>query len=135
MKRLLAAALVTGIVLVGYTQAGGSKLKIGDAAPAFSKLPGVDGKDHSLGDYKKDVLVIAITCNHCPVAVRWGSLSRAIRFLRRSAMRSIASRLAAISMSRSITAVASGRPAPRNGAVGAVLVITPRRRTQAIGTS
>jgi len=71
MKRLLAAALVTGIVLVGYTQAGGSKLKIGDAAPAFSKLPGVDGKDHSLGDYKKDVLVIAITCNHCPVAVAY----------------------------------------------------------------
>ena len=49
--------------------------------------------------------------------------------------RSIFSRRAAISMSRSITAVASGRPAPRNGAVGTVLVIAARRRTQAIGTS
>ncbi len=34
-----------------------------------------------------------------------------------------------------MTEVASGRPAPRNGAVGTVLVITPRKRTHAIGTS
>ncbi len=35
-------------------------------------LRGVDGKSHSLADYKnKDVLVVAITCNHCPVAVAY----------------------------------------------------------------
>ena len=38
------------------------------------------------------------------------------------------SRSAARSISRSSTSVASGRPAPRNGAVGTVLVITERQR-------
>lgn len=56
------------------TQAGGGKfnkkVKIGDPAPAFS-LPGVDGKMHSLGEYKADALVVVITCNHCPVAVAY----------------------------------------------------------------
>ena len=43
-------------------------LKTGDEAPDFT-LPGVDGKDHSLGDYaQKRVLVIIFTCNHCPYA-------------------------------------------------------------------
>lgn len=45
------------------------KLSIGDAAPAWKNLPGVDGKNHSLGDLKdKDVVVVVITCNQCPVA-------------------------------------------------------------------
>jgi peroxiredoxin len=71
MIRCAAAALVmVGIALAGV-QAGASKLKVGDPAPAFTNLPGVDGKKHSLSDYKKDVLVIAITCNHCPVAVAY----------------------------------------------------------------
>src|SRR5205823_3077680 len=49
-----------------------AKLKIGDPAPNFTDLPGVDGKSHSLAEYKdKDVLVLAITCNHCPVAVAY----------------------------------------------------------------
>ena len=42
------------------------KLKIGDKAPDFS-LPGVDGKTHSLNDFKgKKVLVVVFMCNHCP---------------------------------------------------------------------
>jgi peroxiredoxin len=65
-----AASLLVGALAVGLAQAGGEKMfKIGAPAPTFTALPGVDGKDHSLSDYKnKDVLVIAITCNHCPVA-------------------------------------------------------------------
>lgn len=48
------------------------KLSIGDQAPAFTGLDGVDGKSHSLSDYKdKDVVVVIITCNHCPVAVAY----------------------------------------------------------------
>ncbi|WPR74530.1 redoxin domain-containing protein [Algoriphagus sp. NG3] len=44
------------------------KLAIGDEAPPF-KLPGIDGKFHSLEDYADaDVLVINFTCNHCPTA-------------------------------------------------------------------
>src|SRR5438876_933592 len=40
-------------------------------APTFSGLPGTDDKDHSLADYKKDVVVIVVTCNHCPVATAY----------------------------------------------------------------
>jgi peroxiredoxin len=73
MIRYAAAILVAGIAVVGLAQAGGAaKLKLGDPAPNFTDLPGTDGKNHSLSDYKnKDVLVIAITCNHCPVAVAY----------------------------------------------------------------
>lgn len=43
-------------------------LAIGAAAPDF-QLPGVDGKTHSLNDYRAaKVLVIVFTCNHCPTA-------------------------------------------------------------------
>lgn len=51
------------------TQPDGFKtLAIGDSAPDF-KLPGVDGKDHSLSDFKDaKVLFVVFTCNHCPTA-------------------------------------------------------------------
>jgi peroxiredoxin len=72
MTRFIAAALVAGLALVGACQAGGqAKLKVGDAVPTFSDLPGIDGKNHSLSEYKSDVLVVCITCNHCPVAVAY----------------------------------------------------------------
>ncbi|MBL8798439.1 MAG: thioredoxin family protein [Planctomycetia bacterium] len=72
MFRCLSAVLVAGVVaVVGSAGEFNKVVKIGDAAPAFSGLPGVDDKNHSLGDYKKDVVVIAVTCNHCPVAVAY----------------------------------------------------------------
>jgi peroxiredoxin len=44
-------------------------LGIGDAAPAWKDLPGVDGKMHSLADLKdKPVIVVMFTCNSCPVS-------------------------------------------------------------------
>jgi peroxiredoxin len=43
-------------------------LTIGQPAPDFC-LPGVDGQEHSLGDFSAArVLVIVFTCNHCPTA-------------------------------------------------------------------
>lgn len=43
-------------------------LAIGSPAPDFS-LPGIDGKTHTLADYKSaQVLVIVFTCDHCPTA-------------------------------------------------------------------
>ena len=43
-------------------------LAIGASAPAFN-LPGVDGKNHTLDEYKDArILVILFTCNHCPTA-------------------------------------------------------------------
>ena len=42
------------------------KLEIGVHAPDF-RLPGVDGKEYSLGSFKdKSVLAVIFTCNHCP---------------------------------------------------------------------
>ena len=45
-------------------------LNIGDKAPEWKDLPGVDGKKLSLSDLKqKDVVVLAFLCNSCPYAV------------------------------------------------------------------
>jgi peroxiredoxin len=42
-------------------------MRKGTKAPAFNKLPGVDGKSYSLSDFAdKKVLVIFFSCNHCP---------------------------------------------------------------------
>ena len=41
-------------------------LEIGEPAPEF-RLPGVDGKDYSLGDFADaKLLVVVFSCNHCP---------------------------------------------------------------------
>lgn len=43
-------------------------LEIGQSAPDFT-LPGIDGQDHSLGDFADaKLLVVMFTCNHCPDA-------------------------------------------------------------------
>src|SRR5207248_120731 len=65
-----AVAAIAALTLVASAEA--AKLKIGDPAPKFSGLESADGKSVSFEDYKnKDVLVVCITCNHCPVAVAY----------------------------------------------------------------
>ena len=45
-------------------------LKVGEKAPDFSGLEGVDGKKYSLNDFRdKDILVVVFTCNSCGYAV------------------------------------------------------------------
>jgi peroxiredoxin len=42
------------------------ELKLGEEAPDFN-LPGVDGKNYSLSDFKdKKAVVVIFSCNHCP---------------------------------------------------------------------
>src|SRR6516225_4748983 len=56
------------IVLAGSVGAGefNQVLSVGDAAPAWKDLEGVDGKKHTLADLKeKDVVVVAFICNSC----------------------------------------------------------------------
>lgn len=66
---LLALALTTAL---GFAGEFNSVLKIGDAAPAWTKLPGTDGKEHSLEDIKdKKAIVVIFTCNSCPVATAY----------------------------------------------------------------
>ncbi len=44
-------------------------LNLGDPAPAWTDLPGVDGRKHSLADLKdKQIVVVVFTCNSCPIA-------------------------------------------------------------------
>src|SRR5688572_12248792 len=47
-------------------------LNVGDAAPEWKDLPGIDGKKHSLAELKdKEVVVLFFTCNSCDVATEY----------------------------------------------------------------
>ncbi len=71
MRRLALPLVVVSAALAagsGYAE----KAKIGDPAPQWSGIPGVDGKSHSLADYRDAKLIVLVfTCNHCPVAVAY----------------------------------------------------------------
>src|SRR5687768_12104717 len=45
--------------------ADAKRLKLGDTAPDF-RLKGVDGKFHTLADFKAPLLMVAFLSNHCP---------------------------------------------------------------------
>jgi len=63
-------------------------LQIGDSAPSF-KLPGVDGKEYSLADFRDaKLLVVVFSCNHCPYVV--GSEDRMIDLANRYAPKDVA---------------------------------------------
>jgi peroxiredoxin len=71
--RLVFSALaLAGLALTAQPAAAGKfnkVLSVGDKAPAWEQLIGVDGKKHSLSDLKDaKVVVVAFTCNHCPIA-------------------------------------------------------------------
>lgn len=71
MKVLLsiAAALAVAVLAIPGGPATAADLKVGDDAPAWSELDGVDGKQHSLEDLEgAKAVVVVFTCNHCPVA-------------------------------------------------------------------
>ncbi len=71
MTRHALGALALVAALVAPASAGrfNKRVNIGDAAASFSELPGVDDKSYSLADFKdKDVLVLVVTRNECPVA-------------------------------------------------------------------
>ncbi len=72
-RLLLTFSLAICVLALGSEAALAGKFNrhanIGEKAAAWENLQGTDGKKHSLEDYKKaEVLVIAFTCNHCPVA-------------------------------------------------------------------
>jgi peroxiredoxin len=73
MTRSLIPLTLLGLIVANCSAADANPiLNIGDAAPSWTELPGVDGKKHSLSDLKdKDVVVVAFTCNSCPYAVEY----------------------------------------------------------------
>ena len=98
------AAAVTALVWVALAgdvgAAGKAKfnkvLNLGDPAPVWADLPGVDGKGHSLAEYRDaQAVVVVFTCNHCPVATMYES--RLIEFAKKYEKRV---QVVAISVSR-----------------------------------
>lgn len=72
MVRLLVAALLAYSVSVAQGGEFNKTLSIGDTAPAWNDLPGVDGERHSLADLPETkTVVVVFTCNSCPVAVKY----------------------------------------------------------------
>ncbi|HJZ59981.1 MAG TPA: thioredoxin family protein [Gemmataceae bacterium] len=66
---LLALIVIPALAIPAGPGKYNKVLGIGDKAPAWKDLEGVDGKKHSLADLKdKDVVVVVFTCNSCPVA-------------------------------------------------------------------
>jgi peroxiredoxin len=63
----VACGLFASVALAGkYNQV----LSIGDRAPAWEGLIGVDDKPHSMDDWaSQKVMVVVFTCNSCPYAV------------------------------------------------------------------
>jgi len=69
MRRTGKLALGLTILALLVSSPGYAEVTVGDAAPDWTGLPGVDGKQHSLNDYRQaKLLVLVFTCNHCPVA-------------------------------------------------------------------
>ena len=69
MAGLAAAALTVSVCSAADFN---KVLDVGDKAPTFKGLIGIDDERHSLSDYNDaKVVVIAFTCNHCPVAVAY----------------------------------------------------------------
>ncbi len=73
LSAVVACASLSLLLLSAYSvQAGqfNATRSIGDKVEGWSKLPGADGKEHSIDDLKQfDFLVVVFTCNSCPYAV------------------------------------------------------------------
>jgi peroxiredoxin len=66
---LCLALLILSFATLGRADDSNGVLSLGDAAPVWKDLPGVDGKKHSLADLKdKQVVVVIFTCNSCDIA-------------------------------------------------------------------
>ena len=68
----IALLIVAAGLLAGVSDAGqyNRVLDIGDQAPAWQDLPGVDDRKHSLDELSRfPVVVVVFTCNSCPYAV------------------------------------------------------------------
>jgi peroxiredoxin len=72
--RFMLTVLPIMLIALGTDSANGGQfnllLSIGDVAPQWKELEGVDGKKHSYGDVATSkFVVVAFTCNSCPYAV------------------------------------------------------------------
>ena len=75
-KKLMFSLLALAVACAAGSAYGAGKfnkvLGVGDAAPDWADVAGVDGANHSLKDYKDAKVVVQIfTCNKCPVAIAY----------------------------------------------------------------
>jgi len=69
-KGTLGLVMVAAAMARGASALAAKALKVGDEAPQWSGIIGIDDKQHGLADYKEaKAIVLVFTCNHCPVAV------------------------------------------------------------------
>jgi len=73
MTRFAALVVAIAALVAAPVSAGefNKVVNLGEKAPTFKALPGTDDKSLSLDDLKNDVVVVVITCNHCPVAIAY----------------------------------------------------------------
>jgi peroxiredoxin len=84
MIRCVKSLAVLVLVVAVASMATAAPLKIGAPAPEFKDLSATDGKSYSLDTMKdKEVVIVCITCNHCPVAVAYED--RLIEFAKKHA--------------------------------------------------
>ena len=70
MFRLLVSTALLTVALPAIAGKYNPTLSVGDAAPAWEPLPGIDGETYSPESFKEArVIVIAFTCNTCPYAI------------------------------------------------------------------
>ena len=67
----MALAALTLVLVSPIQGEQAKKIAMNDVCPPFSDLPGVDGKKHSLSEFKKDIVVVVVTCTTCPVAIAY----------------------------------------------------------------
>src|SRR5579863_1197289 len=66
---LMIAVLSVGTLPRAAAARFNRKVDIGQPAPQWKGLEGVDGAKHSLDDYKAaKILIVAFTCNQCPIS-------------------------------------------------------------------
>ena len=69
---LIAVAVLSAASTSAKESKFNKTLSVGEKAPDFSDLPGIDDKKHGLREYKDaKAVVLVFTCNHCPFAVAY----------------------------------------------------------------
>ena len=92
----LVLVAVVGLALVAVPTTA-APIAVGTKAPDFKGLEAADGKTYSLADFKdKDVLIVCITCNHCPMAIAYED--RIIEFAKKNAGKDAKAALIAINV-------------------------------------
>jgi len=76
LSRLRIARVICGLLCLTVTvtaEAGkfNRKLSVGDKAPAWSELAGIDGERHSTKEVDSKFVIVIFTCNQCPVATAY----------------------------------------------------------------